>query len=67
MPGGKMKSRKSLTLKSKGKIIYSIKVNDDVLWEGENVHEVFPTLKETYKRRNLSIYWEVKKGQEIAE
>lgn len=62
-----MSSKRTLILKDRSRIIYSVKIDDEVLWEGENVHEVFPTLKESNNNRDLSIHWEVKKEPEIAK
>ncbi len=62
-----MTSKRTLILKNQGKIVYSVKIKDEVLWEGENVHEVFPELQQSYKNRELSIIWKELKEPEFVK
>jgi hypothetical protein len=57
-----MQAKRQLILKKNDSIIYQVKADDDIIWEGPNIDEVFPRLKADNKKKRLSIVWRTETG-----
>ena len=62
-----MAEKRTLILKRHGTIVYTIKMGENVLWEGKDVHEVYPKLTTTYKDRELTIHWKDKEESGVVK
>ena len=60
--GGVIRMKRRLILKRNDSIIYQVKADDDIIWEGPNIDEVFPRLKEANRQKQLSIVWRTETG-----
>ena len=58
-----MAHKKKLILKSEkmGPIIYTVKAEDDIIWQGRDIHKRFNVLKAAHKGKNLSVSWRYSK------
>jgi hypothetical protein len=57
-----MANKISLTIKKHSTMTYTIKSGDKVIWQGQDVHKVFPVIQSEHKGKKLSVAWDTAKG-----